>query len=96
MARTYAVIWRIGQGPIYVGKLELGAAVTLEGGDETGQRASAVIARDKIKAIKVARNSARLRGRRTLIFVRSGGSPFAVASLEGAGTALELFEHLEA
>lgn len=96
MARSYAVIWRAGQGPICVGKLELGTVVTLEGGDEAGHRAAAVIARDKIKGIKVAGNSARLRGRRTLIFVRAGDSPLAVASLEGAGTALELLEQLKA
>jgi len=95
MAQSYAVIWRAGQGPIYVGKLEFGRTVTLEGGDEAGQRAEAVVTRDEIKAVKVARNSARLRGRRTLILVRGGDSPLAVASLEGAGTALELFERLE-
>lgn len=94
MTRTYAVMWRVDRGPIFVGKLELGDDVRLGGADGRGRAVGLWVERDEIVSVRAAARGERLRGCRTVVLVRRTGDEIAVASLDWPGTALELRDSL--
>ncbi len=96
MNATYAVTWRVGTGPLCVGKLQLGPSIDLVGTTDAGAHAQESLPLEPRPVVRRATNGARLRGLRTLLLVPVAGETVAIASLDGPGTTLELTERLAA
>jgi hypothetical protein len=92
---THAVLWREGDGPARVGRLELRPArLHLEGGGAGGRLFSMTIPYSDLARVAMARPELRLSGRQTLEVMRSGGRPIRIASVEGLGTTRDIFDRL--
>ena len=93
--RSYAVIWRIGKGPVRPGKLVLGATgLRLETGAPGGRSTTEGIRYADLASIEKAPSSQRLHGRPTTLVTRLEREPVAIAALDGPGSAHEICERL--
>ena len=94
-AGVYAVIWRTGAGPVRPGKLVLGATgLRLETGAPGGRLTTEGIPYADVKSLKQAPSTQRLHGRPTILVMRRGRDPVAIATLDSPGSAHELAERL--
>jgi hypothetical protein len=96
---SYAVVWRVGDGPVRAGKLELDRyGFVLEGVVGTnGERRSLThrVDYEDILAVRVGRASTeRIVGQPVLVVELAVGGPLAVGSIDGPGTLHELGEQL--
>jgi hypothetical protein len=93
--RSYAVIWRTGDGPISPGKLVLGAtSFRLETGAPGGRSTTEGIRYADLASVEKASSSQRIHGRPTTLVRRLEREPLAIAALDGPGTAHEIAERL--
>ena len=94
MARSYAVIWCDGGGPVHAGKLVFGHdTLRLEGSSRRHETSQAI----RYKHLGGERFSSvpeRLRGLPTLLVEHGDGLRLAIASLEGPGAIRELASQL--
>lgn len=93
MSDSYAVVWRDGDGPRQVGKLEVHQdGVHLSGG--TGaRRADRVLAPGSITSVHVQQpGTGALGDLRTLVIDRHQATPITIGALNGIGIVLELAE----
>jgi hypothetical protein len=91
MSESYAVVWREGDGPRQVGKLEVHQdGVHLSGG--TGPRhADRVLAPGTITGVHVQQpGTGPLGDMRTLVVDRDQATPITIATLNGIGIVLEI------
>jgi len=95
LRRSYAVIWRTGQGPVRPGKLVLGAtSLRLETGAPGGRSTTEGIPYADLASIEQASSAQRIRGRPTTLVRRLEREPVAIAALDGPGSAHEIAERL--
>lgn len=93
--RSYAVIWRTGNGPVRPGKLVLTpAGLQLETGTPGGRLSALRIRYEDVASIEKAAPGERIRGRPTTLVRRPEREPLSIATLEGPGSAHELVERL--
>ena len=93
--RSYAVIWRTGNGPVNAGKLVLGTSgFNLETGAPGGRLSAQRIRYADLAAVEKATPAERLHGRPTTIVTRKERVPLAICALDGPGSAHELGERL--
>jgi hypothetical protein len=94
---SYAVIWREGNGPLYAGKLELGAAaLRLRGSGPRSSLARRDIAYADVAEVRIARTpTERLNGGPAVVLDRRAAAPIiVVAALSGVGVVFELADLL--
>jgi hypothetical protein len=93
---SYAVVWREGDGPLRVGKLELGpASVSLRGSSPDGTLERRAISYADVADVRVARDPAEQINGRPVVVVRQPNSPqLSIGTLEGAGVVAELADAL--
>ena len=91
MGKTYAVVWRKPNGPLFAGKLELGrSGLSLEGAG-SGLESTHTVAYGDLFAVRVGRASTeRLDGRPTLVLEQRSGMPLHIGSVNGPGVVHEL------
>jgi hypothetical protein len=89
---SYAVIWREGNGPLYAGKLELGAAaLRLRGSGPRSSLARRDIAYADVAEVRIARTpTERLNGSPAVVLDRRAAAPIIVAALSGVGVVFEV------
>ena len=93
--RSYAVIWRTGDGPIRPGKLVLEAAsFRLETGSPDGRSTTEGIRYADLASVEKASSTQRIRGRPTTLVQRRERETVAIAALDSPGTAHEIAERL--
>src|SRR6266496_4133470 len=93
MSESYAVVWRDGDGPRQVGKMEVHQdGVHLSGG--TGaRRADRVLAPGSITGVHVQQpGTGALGDMRTLVVDRDQAAPITIGALNGIGIVLEIAE----
>ena len=95
MPRSYAVIWRTGDGPIKPGKLMLGtSSFQLETGTPDGRSTTEGIRYADLATIEMAPSAQRLRGLPTTLLTRPRHEPMTIAALDSPGSAHEIAELL--
>jgi hypothetical protein len=95
LRRSYAVIWRTGNGPISPGKLVIGAmSLRLETGAPGGRSTTEGIRYADLASVEKASSSQRIHGRPTTLVRRREREPVAIAALDGPGSAHEIAERL--
>lgn len=96
MLRSYAVVWCEGEGPVYVGKVELGDRhLTLEGSSRPGRLTLHKLFYEDIEGVEIARGARdRIDGRVALVVRQRKGESLRIASVLGFGTLRELEERL--
>jgi hypothetical protein len=93
--RSYAVIWRTGDGPVRPGKLVFGAkSFRLETGVPGGRSTTEGIRYTDLESVEKASQAERLRGRPTTLVTRGRRDPVAIAALDGPGFGHEITERL--
>jgi hypothetical protein len=93
--RSYAVIWRSGDGPVRPGKLVLApASLQVETGAPSGRLSALRIRYADVASVEKAAPGERLRGRPTTLVRRREREPLASATLDEPGSAHELMERL--
>jgi hypothetical protein len=93
--RSYAVIWRLGDGPVSAGKLVLGTTgLQLETGAPGGRLSAQRIRYADLASVDKATTAERLHGRPTTVVRRKERAPLAISALDGPGSAHELGERL--
>jgi len=95
---AYAVVWREGDGPRYVGRLEVsGDTAHLEGRSPVDRWRSRWIRFADIAEVRVGRSEdERIAGRRSVIVALGHGPRFIISQLGGEGTVHELADLLAA
>ena len=100
---SYAVLWREHEGPIYAGKVELGArGLELRGSRHGRRRASRTIRYEELAGLSLTRAPERLYGKLTLVLELRGtgavarGGAVEIAAVDGLGTVRELEERIAA
>jgi hypothetical protein len=94
-ARSYAVIWRSGEGPVTPGKLVLApTGLELETGAPGGRLSALRIRYADVDSVEKAAPGERLRGRPTTLVRRASREPLAIATLDRPGAAHEVAERL--
>ena len=95
LRRSYAVIWRTGEGPVRPGKLVLGpTSFRLETGKPGGRSTTEGIRYADLASVEKAPSSQRIHGRPTTLVRRLEREPVAIAALDGPGSAHEIAERL--
>jgi hypothetical protein len=93
--RSYAVIWRTGDGPVSAGKLVLGTVgFRLETGAPGGRLSALLIRYADLASVEKATSAERLHGRPTSVVRRKERAPLAICALDWPGSAHELGERL--
>jgi hypothetical protein len=90
MARSYAVIWRDGEGPVHAGKLVLGADSLRLDGASRSRKVLQAIRYEHLGRGRFASGPERLRSLPTLLVEHGRGLCLALASVEGSGSLQEL------
>ncbi|MEX0816384.1 MAG: hypothetical protein WD027_02975 [Gaiellales bacterium] len=96
MNESHAVLWRKGSGPIYSGKVELGAhGLRLEGLCHGRQRSVTTIRYEDLVGLSLTRSPARcVYGKLTLMLELRGGGAVGITSRDGFATVRELEERI--
>jgi hypothetical protein len=92
VVRSYAIVWREGNGGRYTGRLEiLAGGLHLEGRSPNGGRRSRQIDFGDLSSVRIGRvESERISGHRTLVLERERDGPLFVLGLSGLGVLHEL------
>lgn len=95
--RSYAVLWREGDGPVSAGKLVLGASsLRLETGTGRSRATSMVFRYAELATVGSAAPGDRIRSRPTAILERRGKDRLTIAAVDGLGSVREIVERLAA
>ena len=95
--RSYAVLWREGEGPVSAGELVLGpTSLRLETGARRERLSSRILQYRELSAIEQAAPSDRIFGRPTALIERRERKRVSIAALDGLGVAHEIVERLAA
>ena len=95
--KSYAVLWRDGDGPISAGKLVLGpTSLRLEAGSSPGRASSKVIRYAELTGVANAAPADRIRSRPTAVVDRSRRDRLSMAAVDGMGSVREIVERLTA
>lgn len=95
MQKSYAVLWRDGDGPISAGKLVLGpTSLRLETGSGSGRASSKVIRYAELTSVANAALADRIRSRPTAVVDRSRRDRLSIAAVDGMGSVREIVERL--
>jgi hypothetical protein len=93
--KSYAVLWRDGDGPISAGKLVLGpTSLRLEAGSGPGRASSKVVRYADLTGVAQAVPSDRIRSQPTAILSRSTREGLSIAAVDGMGSVREIVERL--
>jgi hypothetical protein len=93
--KSYAVIWRSGDGPVRPGKLVLGpTSFHLETGKPGGRLSAQRIRYADLASVDKAVPAERLHGRPTTVVRRTEREPLAISAVDGLGSAHEIVERL--
>ena len=92
MKRSYAIIWRRGDGPMYAGRFEFTEdGIRIQGSAPGRQARVYEIPFTEIRGAAIGRDRAdRLRGLATMILGLDRSAQFAIATLDGPGRLAEL------
>jgi hypothetical protein len=96
---SYAVLWRLDDGPVCAGRLEVDDhAVTLTGRSRDGDPTVITVARGRIAALWIGRGGReRIDGRPSLVLRRDhGDDPILITEAIGIGGIVELADRLSA
>ena len=95
---SYAVVWREGEGPRYLGRLERsGERAHLEGRSPVDRWRSRWIRLEDISEVRIGRSEPeRIAGRRSLVVELSHGPRLVISHLGGDDALLELADLLSA
>jgi hypothetical protein len=98
MARSQAVLWRDGQGPIYAGRVELGRhELELKGSSHGHHPSSKTIRYEDLGGLSLTHAPAEcLYGRQTLILELGDGGAVEVASWNGVELLREMRDWISA
>ena len=95
--RSYAVLWREGDGPVCAGKLVLGSSsLRLETGTGRTRATSMVFRYAELATVGSAAPVDRIRSRPTAILVRRERDRLTIAAVDGVGSLREIVERLAA
>jgi hypothetical protein len=95
--KSYAVLWREGDGSVSVGKLVLGpTSLRLETGAGRSRVSSKVLRYAELATVENAAPADRIRSRPTALVTRGGRDRLAIAAVDGMGTVREIVERLTA
>jgi hypothetical protein len=93
--RSYAVVWRAGDGPVRPGELVLGAAgLHLGTGAPDGRLSAQGVRYADLARVEMASPAHRIHGRPTTLLHRRNRPLVAIAALDGPGFAHEISERL--
>jgi len=93
--KSYAVLWRDGDGPVSAGKLVLGpTSLRLETGSGPGRASSKVIRYAELTSVENAAPADRIRSRPTAVVDRSRRDRLSIAAVDGMGSVREIVERL--
>jgi hypothetical protein len=94
-AKSYAVLWRDGDGPVSAGKLVLGpTSLRLETGRGPGRASSKVIRYADLTGVAHALPVDRIRSQPTAVLSRSARDGLSIAAVDGLGSVHEIVERL--
>jgi hypothetical protein len=95
--KSYAVLWREGDGPVSAGKLVLGpTSLRLETGSARSRASSTVLRYAEFETVENAALADRIRSQPTALVTRSGMERLAIAAVDGMGSVREIVERLTA
>ena len=95
--RSYAVLWREGDGPVCAGKLVLGSSsLRLETGTGRTRATSMVFRYAELATVGSAAPVDRIRSRPTAILERRERDRLTIAAVDGVGSLREIVEQLAA
>jgi hypothetical protein len=93
--RSYAVLWRDGDGPVSAGKLVLGpASLRLETGSGAGRASSKVVRYQDLTSVANAAPVDRIHSQPTAVLARDRRERLSIAAVDGMGSAREIVERL--
>jgi hypothetical protein len=93
--RSYAVLWREGDGPVSAGKLVLGpTSLRLDTGSGRGRTSSKVLRYTDLTSVERARPAERIRSRPTAVVNGVGESSLSIAAFDGVGSIREIVDQL--
>jgi hypothetical protein len=93
--KSYAVLWRDGDGPVSAGKLVLGpTSLRLETGSGPVRTSSKVIRYADLTGVANAVPADRIRSRPTAVLDRSDRERLSIATVDGMGSGREIVERL--
>jgi hypothetical protein len=93
--KSYAVLWRDGDGPVSAGKLVLGStSLRLETGRSPGRASSKVVRYAELTSVAHASSADRIHSRATAVIGRSGKDRLSIAAFDGVGSGREIVERL--
>jgi len=93
--RSYAVVWREGEGPVRAGELVLGpTSLRLETGAPRERLSAQSLRYEELASVATAPPAQRIRGRPTAVVERHGRDRLAIAAVDGLGAAHEIVERL--
>jgi hypothetical protein len=95
--KSYAVLWRAGDGPVNAGKLVLGpTSLRLDTGSGSGRASSKVIRYADLTSVAHAVPVDRIRSQPTAVLSRSTRHGLSIAAVDGMGSVREIVERLNA
>jgi hypothetical protein len=93
--KSYAVLWRDGDGPVSAGKLVLGPkSLRLDTGGGPGRASSRVIRYADLTGVTHAVPVDRIRSRPTAVLSRNTRDGLSIAAVDGMGSVREIVERL--
>ena len=95
--KSYAVLWREGDGAVSAGKLVFCAAsLRLETGIGRERASASVLRYADLATVEIAAPAERLRSRPTALLKRTGRDGLAIAAVDRIGSVREIVEQLTA
>jgi hypothetical protein len=93
--KSYAVLWRDGDGPISAGKLVLGpASLLLETGSGSGRASSKIVRYQELTSVENAAPVDRIHSQPTAVLARNRRERLSIAAVDGMGSGREMVERL--
>ena len=93
--RSYAVVWREGEGPVQAGELVLGpTSLRLETGARRERLSAQSLRYEELVSVGTAPPDQRIRGRPTAVVERHRRDRLAIAAVDGLGAVHEIVERL--
>jgi hypothetical protein len=93
--RSYAVVWREGEGPVQAGELVLGpTSLRLETGARRERLSTKSLRYEELVSVGTAPPGQRIHGRPTAVVERHRRDRLAIATVDGLGAVHEIVERL--
>jgi hypothetical protein len=95
LRKSYAVLWREGEGPVSAGKLVLGpTSLRLDTGSGRNRTSSKVLRYADLASVERARPADRIRSRPTVVVNGIGKGSLSIAAFDGVGSIREIVDQL--